>query len=100
MKSGRHIAIYVDSAAPQRGLTQSALDAMRDVIDNRLYVVDTLAFGRESDIDANHVVLVLMTNRVNRLVTAAERSEEHTSELQSQSNLVCRLLLEKKKTKT
>src|SRR2546430_12200901 len=29
--------------------------------------------------------------------TDAERSEEHTSELQSQSNLVCRLLLEKKK---
>src|SRR2546430_1390969 len=29
--------------------------------------------------------------------TAAGRSEEHTSELQSQSNLVCRLLLEKKK---
>src|SRR2546427_2357170 len=27
------------------------------------------------------------------------RSEEHTSELQSQSNLVCRLLLEKKKKK-
>src|SRR2546430_13045490 len=30
----------------------------------------------------------------------ALRSEEHTSELQSQSNLVCRLLLEKKKKKT
>src|SRR2546427_7522929 len=29
-----------------------------------------------------------------------KRSEEHTSELQSQSNLVCRLLLEKKKKKT
>src|SRR5688572_32457148 len=28
---------------------------------------------------------------------SASRSEEHTSELQSQSNLVCRLLLEKKK---
>src|SRR3989475_2113456 len=28
----------------------------------------------------------------------AQRSEEHTSELQSQSNIVCRLLLEKKKT--
>src|SRR2546427_1669136 len=28
------------------------------------------------------------------------RSEEHTSELQSQSNIVCRLLLEKKKKKT
>src|SRR3989475_10138491 len=31
-------------------------------------------------------------------LTLADRSEEHTSELQSQSNLVCRLLLEKKKT--
>src|SRR2546430_17567535 len=30
----------------------------------------------------------------------ANRSEEHTSELQSQSNLVCRLLLEKKKKNT
>src|SRR2546430_5422419 len=29
----------------------------------------------------------------------SDRSEEHTSELQSQSNLVCRLLLEKKKQK-
>src|SRR5688572_32078191 len=29
----------------------------------------------------------------------SKRSEEHTSELQSQSNLVCRLLLEKKKDK-
>src|SRR2546427_10806656 len=35
----------------------------------------------------------------NRLSGAARpRSEEHTSELQSQSNLVCRLLLEKKKS--
>src|SRR2546430_5577581 len=32
--------------------------------------------------------------------SAAFRSEEHTSELQSQSNLVCRLLLEKKKKNT
>src|SRR5258706_11219829 len=31
---------------------------------------------------------------------AEARSEEHTSELQSLTNLVCRLLLEKKKTKT
>src|SRR5688572_32408285 len=32
-------------------------------------------------------------------VIPCSRSEEHTSELQSQSNLVCRLLLEKKKKK-
>src|SRR2546430_13464922 len=31
-------------------------------------------------------------------MTVCQRSEEHTSELQSQSNLVCRLLLEKKNT--
>src|SRR5256886_10685788 len=34
-----------------------------------------------------------------RGVRDTQRSEEHTSELQSQSNLVCRLLLEKKKVK-
>ena len=34
------------------------------------------------------------------LNTMASRSEEHTSELQSLTNLVCRLLLEKKKKKT
>src|SRR2546430_9084580 len=32
--------------------------------------------------------------------SVSSRSEEHTSELQSQSNLVCRLLLEKKKNST
>src|SRR5688572_31912029 len=36
------------------------------------------------------------TVELDRIVA---RSEEHTSELQSQSNLVCRLLLEKKKNK-
>src|SRR2546430_8456928 len=38
------------------------------------------------------------TSDFRRAMTST-RSEEHTSELQSQSNLVCRLLLEKKKKK-
>src|SRR2546430_11478293 len=38
--------------------------------------------------------------RASRAFQQQHRSEEHTSELQSQSNLVCRLLLEKKKYKT
>src|SRR5688572_31358914 len=42
---------------------------------------------------------VLAMRRVARLDGEVLRSEEHTSELQSQSNLVCRLLLEKKNTK-
>src|SRR2546428_8103727 len=33
------------------------------------------------------------------LITVFDRSEEHTSELQSRSDLVCRLLLEKKKNR-
>src|SRR2546426_7463729 len=37
--------------------------------------------------------------KASPMVQAAERSEEHTSELQSPCNLVCRLLLEKKKNK-
>src|SRR2546427_8343921 len=35
--------------------------------------------------------------RLKQIARGWRRSEEHTSELQSQSNLVCRLLLEKKK---
>src|SRR2546430_13420407 len=38
-------------------------------------------------------------DRSTRALRPCRRSEEHTSELQSQSNLVCRLLLEKKKNK-
>src|SRR2546430_10083300 len=41
---------------------------------------------------------VLLPRAAHRVLRAGRlRSEEHTSELQSQSNLVCRLLLEKKK---
>src|SRR2546427_6112092 len=41
----------------------------------------------------------LTVAQTQRLDESDLRSEEHTSELQSQSNLVCRLLLEKKKNK-
>src|SRR5256885_12700243 len=54
----------------------------------------SLAFGRNSDlvIPGHHVAA--------KTGTTNDRSEEHTSELQSPCNLVCRLLLEKKKKKT
>jgi len=42
------------------------------VFDTRLYPLDTTTFGHVSDIDANTVVIVLMTNQVNKLVTAAD----------------------------
>src|SRR2546430_13340448 len=45
----------------------------------------------ESTMTPRHIPVLLLG------LIAGMRSEEHTSELQSQSNLVCRLLLEKKK---
>src|SRR2546430_13757855 len=49
-------------------------------------------------IDAELPGLLPQPSQIFRIqVKVAARSEEHTSELQSQSNLVCRLLLEKKK---
>src|SRR5690242_21120720 len=50
---------------------------------------------------ARHSVQALRGRTVARFTgyDLAERSEEHTSELQSHVNLVCRLLLEKKKKK-
>src|SRR2546429_4095659 len=72
LKVGTHIAIYVDNAAPQPGLMQSDLDNLRAVFDTRLYETDTLAFGSESDIDNNGMVIVLMSARGNSLVTAAQ----------------------------
>src|SRR2546430_10429012 len=55
-------------------------------------------------ISLNHVCVRLIMaadgKASRRCAGCTDRSEEHTSELQSQSNLVCRLLLEKNKTQT
>src|SRR5688572_32700568 len=48
---------------------------------------------------SEHPLQGAVASERSRHVPATDRSEEHTSELQSQSNLVCRLLLEKKKKK-
>src|SRR2546430_12863117 len=62
---------------------QSPLDAFRDNV-AAIHARDRAAY-------LSHYLHTPALARVGR-------SEEHTSELQSQSNLVCRLLLEKKKT--
>src|SRR2546430_8060763 len=56
----------------------------------------TAAAAMASLNDADAIIFDLRDNRGGY---PGMRSEEHTSELQSQSNLVCRLLLEKKKKK-
>lgn len=66
---GQRLALYVDLEA-QNSLTQADYDDVVNTFDTRLYALDTLAFGRESDRDGNGVVIVLMTPAINRLVTA------------------------------
>src|SRR2546430_10886135 len=64
------------------------------------YLVDRMLFKYEHHEDLKDVFnMRLFYDQLTppMLRDAARRSEEHTSELQSQSNLVCRLLLEKKK---
>jgi hypothetical protein len=64
---GKHVAVYVDDAAPGGGYTDADLTDVATLFDDHLYPIDTVAFGRESDIDANGVVVVLLTHRVNQL---------------------------------
>src|SRR2546430_7885690 len=60
-----------------------------------LFRSDVVAAARDDDLEGG--VALLADQHRGADVGAVARSEEHTSELQSQSNLVCRLLLEKKK---
>jgi len=64
---GQKVAIFVDDSAPAGGYTQADLDEVGGLFDDHLYPIDTTAFGRESDLDDNGVVIVLLTQHVNRL---------------------------------
>src|SRR2546427_6379305 len=66
-----------------------------------LPILTTCAAGTPSSISARASSTSSTATSTSRSPcrAASWRSEEHTSELQSQSNLVCRLLLEKKKKK-
>jgi len=69
---GQHVALYEDTLAPANGFTATDIDSLEAVFDGRIYPLDTLAFGRESDVDSNGIVIVLLTNVVNRIVTSAQ----------------------------
>jgi len=77
------VAIYVDNdmdgdvryAPPANGYTNSELADFATLFDNYLYPIDTLNFGRESDIDANGVVQVLLTPRINALSDNCNETE-------------------------
>src|SRR2546430_3497163 len=71
-------------------------DYGRDQIRGKLRVRNRIAI---LDVNLSENLAVSIQNHASGFhLLESGRSEEHTSELQSQSNLVCRLLLEKKKT--
>ena len=62
-----HVAIFLDDDVPPGGYSQADIDNVGSLFDDHLYRIDTLAFGRESDIDGNGQVLVLLSDEVNKL---------------------------------
>lgn len=65
---GTNVAVYLDNNAPSSDpLTDADLAELGSAFDRFHYPIDTTSFGRESDIDGNGVVIVLMTKAVNDL---------------------------------
>jgi hypothetical protein len=64
---GRKAAVYLDNTVPTGGYLQADIDSVGNLFDDYLYPIDTTAFGRESDLDGNGVVVVLLTDQVNKL---------------------------------
>ena len=68
---GTHAAIFTDNAAPA-AFTAADYDSLGALFDQQLYEVDTQAFGAESDVDENGVVIILFTAAVNRLTPESQ----------------------------
>src|SRR2546428_7294518 len=98
-----HGPVRADERIRNRG-SEEVLDLMPEF--DEMIGVRQYSFFRvhHSDIvggnlQVNHFAILVRNHHVARERSLCfERSEEHTSELQSRSDLVCRLLLEKKKT--
>jgi hypothetical protein len=60
-------AIYVDDTIPAGGLTPQEIADVGTLFDSDMYGIDTTAFGRESDLDDNGVVVILLSDAVNAL---------------------------------
>ena len=64
---GRRVAIFVDDVLPPDGFTPEDFSRLGTLFDAHIYPGDTTAFGRESDVDSNGVVFLVMTKQINRL---------------------------------
>src|SRR2546430_12263551 len=75
----------------------TALPICAALADHEVAAVGSHVSGSSGDKDLRSAIAAGRRVQVDLAKTSRYRSEEHTSELQSQSNLVCRLLLDKKK---
>src|SRR5947208_3749172 len=92
------LALYRTTDNPFEPATRVAFDFLQLVIDSlhaRGVDYTAAAVDRTSDLQ---VPVIAGVDASGQPILAGVRSEEHTSELQSPDHLVCRLLLEKKKT--
>src|SRR3712207_7344830 len=82
---------------PYTTLFRSQQPSLSDMVRRAIVFLQQNRSGYVLVVDAALVTTASERNEAERVIT--ERSEEHTSELQSRQYLVCRLLLEKKKNK-
>src|SRR5207302_10012090 len=78
---------------------EAAVSLDRDYLAEKLRRIDDVD-ARESVTFGQELISRAVDHAVHEEPSRRRRSEEHTSELQSRENLVCRLLLEKKNTTT
>jgi hypothetical protein len=64
---GANSAVFVDDTVPSGGFTSQDITTIGELFDQQLYPIDTTAFGRESDLDGNGLVIALLTDQINRL---------------------------------
>jgi hypothetical protein len=72
---GAHTLVYVDNRVPALNLTDADIRDVGDRFDTQSYVVDTDAFGSESDIDGDGRVTILLTPTINALNEGASPDE-------------------------
>src|SRR5690606_26437613 len=68
---GDRSAIHIDDNVPGGAevLTQDDIDRLGRVFDDYLYPLDTVTFGRESDLDGDGHIAIVITPAVNELTT-------------------------------
>src|SRR5690606_7844856 len=62
---GSKSAIYLDDTVPAGGLDSAEIATVGALFDQEIYAIDTTACGRESAVDGNGVVAVLLSDAVN-----------------------------------